>query len=131
MRSPLRRIAFFIRPFLDQEIRELPYPAQLRKRLEILGPTYVKLGQILSLRKDLLPDVVTDELRNLLADLQPVDFDEIRAVIELLSVTGRSSGLCDFQRLRIVSVEGLEADPGSRRPVGIRSLLQHLPGFFG
>jgi ubiquinone biosynthesis protein len=74
--------AFFIRPFLDREIRKLPYPAQLRKRLEILGPTYVKLGQILSLRKDLLPDVVTDELRNLLSDLPPVDFDEIRVVIE-------------------------------------------------
>lgn len=79
----LRRLAaFFIRPFLDREIRNLPYPAQLRKRLEILGPTYVKLGQILSLRKDLLPDVVTNELKNLLADLPPVGFDEIRRVIE-------------------------------------------------
>ncbi len=75
-------VAFFIRPFLDKDIRKLPYPAQLRKRLEILGPTYVKLGQILSLRKDLLPDIVTDELRNLLSDLPPVDFDKIREVIE-------------------------------------------------
>ncbi len=74
--------AFFIRPFLDSEIRALPYPEQLRRRLEILGPTYVKLGQILSLRKDLLPDVVTDELRNLLSDLPPVSFDKIRVVIE-------------------------------------------------
>jgi ubiquinone biosynthesis protein len=75
-------VAFFIRPFIDREIRVLPYPAQLRRRLEILGPTYVKLGQILSLRKDLLPDIVTDELRNLLSDLPPVDFDLIRVVIE-------------------------------------------------
>jgi ubiquinone biosynthesis protein len=74
--------ALFIRPFLDREIRALPYPEQLRRRLEILGPTYVKLGQILSLRKDLLPDVVTDELRNLLADLPPVDFEQIKGVIE-------------------------------------------------
>jgi ubiquinone biosynthesis protein len=77
-----RLIAFFIRPFLDRKIRKLPYPAQLRKRLEILGPTYVKLGQILSLRKDLLPDVVTSELRNLLSDLPPVEFPLIREVIE-------------------------------------------------
>jgi len=75
-------VAFFIRPFIDRDIRTLPYPAQLRRRLEILGPTYVKLGQILSLRKDILPDVVTDELRNLLSDLPPVDFDRIRVVIE-------------------------------------------------
>lgn len=75
-------IAALVRPFLDREIRALPYPAQLRKRLEILGPTYVKLGQILSLRKDLLPDIVTDELRKLQADLPPVPFDEISVVIE-------------------------------------------------
>ncbi|MEE4270076.1 MAG: AarF/UbiB family protein [Thermoanaerobaculales bacterium] len=74
--------AFVIRPFLDRGIRDLPFPEQLRKRLEILGPTYVKLGQVLSLRKDVLPEVVTDELRNLLADLPPVEFDKILAVIE-------------------------------------------------
>ena len=75
--------AIFIRPFLDRDIRELPFPEQLRRRLEILGPTYVKLGQVLSLRKDLLPDVVTNELRNLLSDLHPVEFDKIRAIIEM------------------------------------------------
>jgi ubiquinone biosynthesis protein len=75
-------VAFFVRPFLDREIRSMPFPEQLRKRLEILGPTYVKLGQILSLRKDILPDVVTDELRNLLSDLPPVAFPEILEVIE-------------------------------------------------
>jgi len=75
-------VAFFMRPFLDRTIRALPFPEQLRKRLEILGPTYVKLGQILSLRKDLLPTAVTDELRNLLSDLPPVPFADIRQVIE-------------------------------------------------
>ncbi|MCU0302584.1 MAG: AarF/UbiB family protein [Thermoanaerobaculales bacterium] len=74
--------ALFIRPFLDRDIRRLPFPEQFRRRLEILGPTYVKLGQVLSLRKDLLPDVITDELRNLLADLPPVGFERIRGVVE-------------------------------------------------
>lgn len=75
-------IAWVFRRFLDPEIVSQPFPVQLRVRLEMLGPTYVKLGQILSLRQDLLPQSVTTELMNLLADLPPVDFEEIRTVVE-------------------------------------------------
>ncbi len=55
-----------LRLFIDGELVGQPFPVQLRLRLERLGPTYIKLGQILSLRRDLLPEAVTDELRNLL-----------------------------------------------------------------
>jgi len=75
-------VAWVFRRFLDPEISRQPFPAQLRIRLEMLGPTYVKLGQILSLRQDILPEVVTDELRFLLSDLPPVDFDQIQDIIE-------------------------------------------------
>lgn len=68
--------------FLDRKISRLPYPEQLRSRLEMLGPTYIKLGQILSLRQDILPEVVTEELKNLLSFLPPVEFDEIRGIVE-------------------------------------------------
>ncbi len=74
--------AWIIRRFLNKEIVNKPFPVQLRMRLEILGPTYVKLGQILSLRQDILPDVVTSELRNLLSDLPPVPYEKIHAVVE-------------------------------------------------
>jgi ubiquinone biosynthesis protein len=74
--------AWIIRLFLDKEIVSQPFPVQLRMRLEILGPTYVKLGQILSLRQDILPDIVTSELRNLLSDLPPVSYEEIHAIVE-------------------------------------------------
>lgn len=74
--------AWVFRRFLDPRIAEQPFPAQLRIRLEMLGPTYVKLGQILSLRQDILPPVVTDELRNLLSDLPPVEFEKIREIAE-------------------------------------------------
>jgi len=70
------------RPFLDRDIVDRPFPVQLRRRLELLGPTYVKLGQILSLRTDLLPDSVTVELRNLLDSLPAAPWEEIRAIIE-------------------------------------------------
>jgi ubiquinone biosynthesis protein len=75
-------VAWVFRRFLDPEIARQPFPVQLRLRLEMLGPTYVKLGQILSLRQDILPEIVTEELRNLLSDLPPVDFKEIREIIE-------------------------------------------------
>ncbi|MFV2072890.1 MAG: ABC1 kinase family protein [Thermoanaerobaculales bacterium] len=68
--------------FVDPEIARQPFPVQLRLRLEMLGPTYVKLGQVLSLRQDILPGSVTSELRNLLSDLSPVPFGEIREVVE-------------------------------------------------
>lgn len=79
----LRRVvAWFCRLFVDDEIARQPFSVQLRQRLEMLGPTYVKLGQILSLRMDLLPERVTDELRNLLSHLPPVAFPEIVAIVE-------------------------------------------------
>ena len=75
-------LAWFFGLFLDPEIAKQPFPVQLRRRLEMLGPTYVKLGQILSLRQDILPDSVTSELRSLLGDLPPVSFEVIRETVE-------------------------------------------------
>ncbi len=70
-----RAVAGVVWPFLDRKLRNLPFPVQFRRRLEILGPTYIKLGQVLALREDLLPSEVTDELKNLLDRLPVVPFD--------------------------------------------------------
>ena len=58
--------------------RDQPFPVQLRRRLERLGPTYIKLGQILSLREDLLPRPITDELKHLLNQLPVVPLSVLR-----------------------------------------------------
>jgi len=55
-----------------RDIYRQPFPVQLRRRLEMLGPTYIKLGQILSMREDLLPMAVTEELKRLLDQLPAV-----------------------------------------------------------
>jgi ubiquinone biosynthesis protein len=55
---------------------------RFRRALEELGTTFVKLGQLLSSRPDLLPDVYIDELQKLVDDVPPVPFAEIRAVID-------------------------------------------------
>jgi ubiquinone biosynthesis protein len=71
-----------LRPLLRRELREAPFPVQLRRRLELLGPTYIKLGQILSLREDILPHSVTSELRRLLNQLPIVPFARYRELVE-------------------------------------------------
>ena len=67
---------------LDRELAVLPFPVQLRRRLELLGPTYVKLGQIMAIREDLLPSSICLELQNLFDRLPPIPFPEIRRLVE-------------------------------------------------
>ncbi|HEX8905238.1 MAG TPA: AarF/UbiB family protein, partial [Longimicrobiaceae bacterium] len=77
-----RLTASIVWPFLDREIRKLPFPQQLRRRLEILGPTYIKLGQIMAIREDLLPRSITRELQNLFDRLPAIPFTQVRGIIE-------------------------------------------------
>ena len=52
-----------------------------RHGLEELGTTFIKLGQLLSSRPDLLPDIYIDELGHLVDSVPPVPFAEIEAVL--------------------------------------------------
>jgi ubiquinone biosynthesis protein len=54
---------------------------EFRLSLEQLGTTYIKLGQLLSSRPDLLPDVYIEELGKLVDDVPPVPFAELEDVI--------------------------------------------------
>ena len=77
-----RLVATLAEPWLDPELVHLPFAAQLRRRLERLGPTYIKLGQIMAVREDMLPRAVTDELKNLFDQAPAVPFPVLRALIE-------------------------------------------------
>src|SRR2546430_7109408 len=55
---------------------------EFREALEELGTTYIKLGQLLSSRPDLLPDVYIDELGKLVDEVPPVAFEQIQRGIE-------------------------------------------------
>jgi ubiquinone biosynthesis protein len=78
----LRIVSALGYPFVDRELRAQPFPVQLRRRLERLGPTYIKLGQILSLREDLLPKSITSELKRLLNQLPVVPLSVLARIIE-------------------------------------------------
>jgi ubiquinone biosynthesis protein len=53
----------------------------LRQAVEELGPTFIKLGQILSTRPDLLPPAYIAELSKLQDTVPPAPWDEIRQVL--------------------------------------------------
>jgi len=54
----------------------------LREMLDELGPTFVKFGQLLSTRPDVVPPDIVVELRGLQDDVRPFPFAQIREVIE-------------------------------------------------
>ena len=53
-----------------------------RERLVELGPAYIKLGQVLSTRPDLLPRPYIEELEHLQDDVPPMDFEQVEKTIE-------------------------------------------------
>ncbi len=73
--------ALFSRLLVKPSLARQPFPVQLRRRLELLGPTYIKLGQVLSLREDLLPRAVTEELKNLLSKLPAVPYERFLGLV--------------------------------------------------
>jgi ubiquinone biosynthesis protein len=61
---------------------ERPRGERLRLALEALGPIFVKFGQVLSTRRDLLPSDIADELAKLQDQVPPLPFDIIDPVLE-------------------------------------------------
>ncbi|HHZ87548.1 MAG TPA: ubiquinone biosynthesis regulatory protein kinase UbiB [Chromatiaceae bacterium] len=59
-----------------------PRGVRIREALEELGPIFVKFGQILSTRRDILPDDLADELAKLQDQVPPFPSDQARALIE-------------------------------------------------
>jgi ubiquinone biosynthesis protein len=83
LRSPGKRLlAWVLTPLVRSDLRDLPFPEQLRRRLEILGPTFTKLGQIMAIREDLLPEPITEELESLMDHLPPIPYERVRSIIE-------------------------------------------------
>jgi ubiquinone biosynthesis protein len=66
----------------EAELMRMPTAVRLRHAMEELGPTFIKLGQVLSTRRDLVPDDWSKEFEKLQSDCPRVPFDEIRAVLD-------------------------------------------------
>jgi ubiquinone biosynthesis protein len=82
MRLPLSRQLLDGPPAADAELQALSAPQRFARFLAALGPTFIKLGQILSTRQDLLPPEWTTALESLQDDAPRVPFDVARNQVE-------------------------------------------------
>ncbi|MCU7828666.1 MAG: ubiquinone biosynthesis regulatory protein kinase UbiB [Candidatus Thiodiazotropha sp. (ex Myrtea sp. 'scaly one' KF741663)] len=76
------RFLIYLSPWYWFRKDRSPYPVRIRRTLEDLGPIFVKFGQILSTRRDLLPDDLAKELAKLQDRVPPFPGDKARAIIE-------------------------------------------------
>lgn len=65
-----------------EQIARLSRPERLRLVFEELGPTFIKLGQLLSTRPDLIPADFLDELAKLQDDIPPFSIDEVQGIFQ-------------------------------------------------
>lgn len=117
-------------------IREerLTRPQRVRMVLEELGPTYIKLGQVLSTRPDLIPMEFIEELTKLQDSVPPFPFLEAQAIVQrelgasaaelfdrIDGVPAASASIAQVHRARLKN--GEEVALKLQRP-GIRRLIE-------
>jgi ubiquinone biosynthesis protein len=66
----------------QEDVATAPWARRLRQALVQLGPTFVKLGQVMSVRPDILPHDVLIEFQSLQDKVSPIEFDEVKKVLE-------------------------------------------------
>jgi ubiquinone biosynthesis protein len=78
---PMRLVRFFT-PWGGADIADKPRGERLRMALNEMGPIYVKFGQIISTRRDLVAPDIADELALLQDQVPPFPGDEAQAIVE-------------------------------------------------
>jgi len=73
-----------------------PSPRQVRETFEELGLVFLKFGQVLAMRRDLLPDAYIEELEQLHDQLPAMGMDEVRATVEVELGAPLTSLFSDF-----------------------------------
>ncbi len=86
--SPRKRFIQIVKTVRKYKALHEMTPAKLRMILEDLGPTYVKLGQIMSSRSDLLPTEYTKELEKLRSNVAPMPYETVRK--EIIKAYGKT-----------------------------------------
>ncbi|MGB9429149.1 MAG: ubiquinone biosynthesis regulatory protein kinase UbiB [Gammaproteobacteria bacterium] len=76
------RFLIYLSPFYWLRRRDTPRGERIRRALEDLGPIFVKFGQMLSTRRDLLPHDIADELAKLQDQVPPFPGREAREIVE-------------------------------------------------
>ncbi len=81
-RLGLRALPLLPRRQPRMDVTRLSEPERMRRAIEALGPTFIKFGQILASRPDLLSPAWTEELQKLHSQVPPVPWEQIRGQLE-------------------------------------------------
>ncbi len=143
----MREILHIIR---KHDVKDGVSPAEFRAILEDLGPTFMKIGQVLSTRSEILPQAYCDELSHLQANTTPLPFDEVMAALDAIygdrrgrifkSIDPKPLGSASLAQVhKAVLLNGDEVAvkvqrPGVRTVMAqdidvLRSLVKHLERF--
>jgi ubiquinone biosynthesis protein len=84
--SKKKRLRQIIQVFLKykviQNLSKQQDPIAVRKAFEELGPTFIKIGQMLSVRSDLLSETFTNEFKHLQDNVKSDPFDQVKSLLE-------------------------------------------------
>ena len=75
----------------------------LARDLEALGPTFIKLGQLLSTRGDLLPPAYIEALARLQDDIEPFEFEAVEQIVQEELGTKLSKAFAEFDRVPVAA----------------------------
>jgi len=98
-------------------------PEELVEDLKNMGPTYIKLGQLLSTRPDLLPDAYLQALASLQDDVPPIDYSVVQEIIEEEIGTKISKAFSSFDEEPLASAsigQVHKATLRSGKPVAVK-----------
>ena len=81
MKREGKRLSDIVRVINKYRLVKEATPERLRQALEELGPTFIKIGQIMSSRPDLVPKEYCEELKKLRSKVKPMEFSLVTEIL--------------------------------------------------
>lgn len=97
------RFVIYLLPWNWFRRNRKPRGVRMREVLEELGPIFIKFGQMLSTRRDLLPDDIADELEKLQDSVPPFPGAQAQAIIEKAFATSTDDLFAEFEEQPLAS----------------------------
>tara|TARA_B110000003_G_scaffold59968_1_gene60097 strand:+ start:4115 stop:5641 length:1527 start_codon:yes stop_codon:yes gene_type:complete len=101
--KPIKIIQFILLPLRILSKERSGRSVRLRLALEALGPIFIKFGQMLSTRRDLLPIDIANELAKLQDQVPPFDFNKVKLIAEKAYNTTIKKQFLEFDEVPIAS----------------------------
>jgi ubiquinone biosynthesis protein len=101
--KPIKILQFILFPFRVLSNNKVGRSVRLRMALEALGPIFIKFGQMLSTRRDLLPLDIANELAKLQDQVPPFDYNEVKSITENTYNTTIKEKFSEFNEVPVAS----------------------------